>query len=224
MLHSALLQAVYKITDTVPGPEDIFGSRSAIDLRNGWMPPPYNEKRQYVNSAIVIQRIEVPCLLFSQENGFWEASKYIAKLWEAVRERKGMVATIESEAAAFLGAIKQQSDANKRASMASTDQQLDVLTGAVEDRLSTSDALVDAARISNFDTLSKLREDQQVRIAKNQALFDVTKNVAQFAGTQAAGNIGSGSGSPFRRRVSAYENDQAGHYDTGFFGLRKKRK
>ena len=108
MLHSALLQAVYKITDTVPGPEDIFGSRSAIDLRNGWMPPPYNEKRQYVNSAIVIQRIEVPCLLFSQENGFWEASKYIAKLWEAVRERKGMVATIESEAAAFLGAIKQQ--------------------------------------------------------------------------------------------------------------------
>ncbi|KAG4417975.1 hypothetical protein IFR04_008869 [Cadophora malorum] len=111
MLHSALLQAVYKITDTVPGPEDIFGSRSAIDLRNGWMPPPYNEKRQYVNSAIVIQRIEVPCLLFSQENGFWEASKYIAKLWEAVRERKGMVATIESEAAAFLGAIKQQSSA-----------------------------------------------------------------------------------------------------------------
>lgn len=108
MLHAALLQAVFKTTDTVPGPNDIFGSRSAIDLRNGWMPPPYNEKRQYVNSAIVIQPIEVPCLLFAQENGYWEAAKYIAKLWEVARERKGMVAAIESEAAAFLEAKKQQ--------------------------------------------------------------------------------------------------------------------
>ncbi|PVH72222.1 hypothetical protein DL98DRAFT_611570 [Cadophora sp. DSE1049] len=108
MLHAALLQAVYKITDTIPGPDDIFGSRSAIDLRNGWMPLPYGEKRQYVNSAIVIQPIEVPCHLFSQRNGFWEAAEFIAKLWNGARKRKGMVATIELEAAAFLEAKKKQ--------------------------------------------------------------------------------------------------------------------
>ena len=77
-----------------------------MDLRNGWMPPPYNEKGQYVNSAVVIQPIEVPCHLFNDRNSFWEAARYIAKIWDVARKRKGMVATIESEAGAFLKAKK----------------------------------------------------------------------------------------------------------------------
>jgi hypothetical protein len=121
-----------------------------------------------------------------------------------------------------LGAIRQQSEANRLASMAGANQQLNVLTGAVENRMTAADALTTAARIGNEKTRSDARNKQLVRIHKNQALASVAKNAATFAATQGAGNIGSGSGSPFSRRVSGYENEKAGYYNTGFFGLRKK--
>ncbi|KAH7333439.1 hypothetical protein BKA65DRAFT_564743 [Rhexocercosporidium sp. MPI-PUGE-AT-0058] len=102
ILHAALLQAVHETTDTVTGPEDFYKSRSAMDLRNGWMPPPFNEKRHYVNCAVVMHPIEVPCKLFSRRNSFWDAVTYTANLWEVAKKQKGMVATIEAEAGAFI--------------------------------------------------------------------------------------------------------------------------
>ncbi|KAK0111284.1 hypothetical protein ONS95_001655 [Cadophora gregata] len=108
ILHAALFQAIHENIDSVPGPEDSFQSSSAMDLRNDWMPPPYNEKRYYVNGAVVIQPIAVPCRMFSQRNDFWKAAAYIASIWEVAKKRKGMLATIEAEAAMFLGSRQKQ--------------------------------------------------------------------------------------------------------------------
>lgn len=108
ILHAALLQAVHVTTDSIPGPDDFYRSRSALDLRNGWMQPPYSEKRQYVNSAFVIHPIEIPCNLYNQENGFWKAATYISNLWSIVKKKKGMVATMEAEAAAVVESREKQ--------------------------------------------------------------------------------------------------------------------
>ncbi|KAG4438589.1 hypothetical protein IFR05_005913 [Cadophora sp. M221] len=111
ILHAALFQAVHETTDTVPGPEDFFKSRSAMDLRNGWMPPPHNEKRYYVNSAFAIHPIEVPCNIFGQRDDLWEAATYIANLWKVAKNQKGVVAAMEAGTAAFIESRSKQNSA-----------------------------------------------------------------------------------------------------------------
>ncbi len=102
VLHAALLQAVHETTDDSPGTDDLYKSGSALDLRNGWMLSPYCERKQYVNSAIAIHPIEVPCGFFGRAEGFWEAAAYIRDLWEGIKRKKEMVTTMESDAAAFV--------------------------------------------------------------------------------------------------------------------------
>lgn len=102
VLHAALLQAVHETTDDAPGADDLYKSGSALDLRNGWLLSPYCERKQYVNSAIAIHPIEVPCSIFDRENGYWEAAAYISDLWEIIKKKKAMVKTMESDSAAFV--------------------------------------------------------------------------------------------------------------------------
>ena len=120
-----------------------------------------------------------------------------------------------------LGAIGQQLSANVDASLAGTEEQLNVLGTATGQRMFAGDALANAARLKTSEGLSKASAKQQVRLARNQALVSFGQNVAGMA----AGNLGSGSGSVFKKQVGGFNDaGQAGNYNTGFFGLRKDPK
>ena len=117
-----------------------------------------------------------------------------------------------------LGAVQQQLGANVDASLAGTESQLNVLGTATGQRMLAGAALANAARLKTSEGLAAARAKQQVRMARNQALVGFGMNMA----TMGATNLGSGSGSPFQRQVSGYQDGVAGSYNTGFFGLRKK--
>lgn len=105
VLHAALLKAVYDSVDITPSFEDVFKSGSALDLRNGYMISPYDERKRYVNSAVAIQPIEVPCNLFQTEDeldGFWKAATFIGNQWEVIKKKKNMAKTVEGDAKAFI--------------------------------------------------------------------------------------------------------------------------
>jgi len=117
-----------------------------------------------------------------------------------------------------LGAIEQQNLANTAASNAAAENQLNVLGTATGQRMTAGDALANAARLRQSEGLAKAAAKQQVRLARNQAMFNIGKNLA----TMAAGNIGS-SGSAFTRNVAQANQDGVmGTQGYGFFGLRKK--
>ncbi len=104
VMHAALLVAVYQSMDVIPGPEDIFRSGSVLDLRNGWMAPPYSNRKEYVNIATSSLPILVPCALFSKPNSFWEIAGFIATIWAVVSNMKGIAKTMEAGAKAVVEA------------------------------------------------------------------------------------------------------------------------
>jgi hypothetical protein len=105
VLHAALLQTVHELSDSAPSSDDLYKSGSALDLRNGWMISPYCERKAYVNSAVAIHPIEVPCKMFKtrvEKDSFWEAAAFIGSLWDTIRQTKGMAKTVETDAGAFI--------------------------------------------------------------------------------------------------------------------------
>ena len=118
-----------------------------------------------------------------------------------------------------LGAVQQQLGANVDASLAGAESQLNVLGTATGQRMLAGDALANAARLKTSEGLAAARAKQQVRMARNQALVSLGMNTA----TMAAGNMGSGSGSIFKRLVQGFEGGVPGSYNTGFFGLRRTK-
>ena len=118
-----------------------------------------------------------------------------------------------------LGAIGNQLAANTDALNASTESQLNVLGTASGQRMTAGDALANAARLKQSENLSKAQAKQTVRLARNAALFNMGKNLVSMG----MGNMASGSGSPFKRQISGFNDQgQAGTYNTGFFGLKKR--
>jgi hypothetical protein len=103
VLHASLLKAVYDFADTKPAMDDLYKSGSAMDLRNGYLYPEYCEKRKYVNSAVAIQPIEVPCSLFMAEGKeFWKAAEYIRDEWAVIQKKSGIAKTTERDAKGFI--------------------------------------------------------------------------------------------------------------------------
>lgn len=101
VLHASLLKAIYDSADTKPGSADLYKSGSAMDLRNGYMYPEYCEKKKYVNSAVAIQPIDVPCELFVDEK-FWKAAEYIRDEWAAIQKKRGIAKATERDAKGFV--------------------------------------------------------------------------------------------------------------------------
>lgn len=104
VMHAGLLVAVYQSMDVVPGGEDIFRSGSVLDLRNGWMLPPYSDRKEFVNIATSSLPILVPCALFNRPDPFWEIARFIAKVWAGVSNMKGIAKTMEAGAKAVVEA------------------------------------------------------------------------------------------------------------------------
>ncbi len=102
VLHATLLKSVHETTDSVPNHEDFYKSGSALDLRNGWMISPFDQKKEYVNSAVAIHPIEVPCQLFKEKKDFWKAAAYVADLWREIQAKKQMAKTVENDAGKFI--------------------------------------------------------------------------------------------------------------------------
>jgi hypothetical protein len=121
-----------------------------------------------------------------------------------------------------LGAIQQQLSANVDASNAATENQANVLATASGQRMTAGDALANAARLKMSEGLATAAGKQQVRLARNQALF----NLGKAAVTQGIGNIASGgtfmSGKTAGMGTNKAGLDVMGTYDSGFFGLGRK--
>lgn len=71
-------------------------------MRNGWLRSPFGEKKAYVNSAVAIHPIEVPCHVFDAETGFWDAARRIGGLWDDIKVIRGMADVVERDAGAFI--------------------------------------------------------------------------------------------------------------------------
>jgi hypothetical protein len=106
VLHASLLKAIYDSADVKPAADDIYKSGSAMDLRNGYMYPEYCEKRKYVNSAVAIQPIDVPCSCFIAEkdkaNEFWKVAEYIRDEWTGIQKKRGIAKAAERDAKGFI--------------------------------------------------------------------------------------------------------------------------
>jgi len=66
---------------------------------------PYGERNQYVNSAVAIQPIEIPCHLFKTEgkpDDFWRAASFIGSQWEVIKNKKQVAKAVEADAKAFI--------------------------------------------------------------------------------------------------------------------------
>lgn len=101
VLHASLLKAIYDSSETKPLADDLYKSGSAMDLRNGYMYPEYCEKRKYVNSAVAIQPMDVPCELFF-DGGFWRAAEYVRDEWGAIQRKRGIAKVTERDAKGFI--------------------------------------------------------------------------------------------------------------------------
>ena len=105
-----MLKAVYQMSDIKPSSEDVYTSGSPMDLRNGHLIPEYCDRTRYVNSAVAIQAMKVPCILFQPEekdnqDGFWKAAACISSQWEAVKKKKGLAQAVESDAKRLIESI-----------------------------------------------------------------------------------------------------------------------
>ena len=103
VLHASLLKAIYDSSDSKPADDDLYKSGSAMDLRNGYMYPEYCEKKKYVNSAVAIQPMDVPCSLFMDEKSeFWKAAEYIRDEWAGIQKKRGIAKATERDAKGFI--------------------------------------------------------------------------------------------------------------------------
>lgn len=66
------------------------------------MVSPFDQKKEYVNSAVAIHPIEVPCSLFKEKADFWKVAAYIGELWEEIKGKKQMAKTVEKDAGSFI--------------------------------------------------------------------------------------------------------------------------
>lgn len=109
ILHAAMLKAVYESSDIKPNSEDIYHSGSPMDLRNGHLMSKYCDCTIYVNSAVAIQMMHVPCSLFrteqGNEDGFWKAAACISNQWETIRKKKGLAKKVDSDAKILIEAV-----------------------------------------------------------------------------------------------------------------------
>jgi hypothetical protein len=77
-MENSYLKNALNVTSQVPN--ICAKNGSALNLRNGYMLPEYNENHKYINSAVVIHLIEVPCNLFETDCtdvDFWRAALFI---------------------------------------------------------------------------------------------------------------------------------------------------
>lgn len=81
-----------------------------MDLRNGHMLPEYCDRDKYVNLAVAIQTIKVPCSLFEDgqntKDQFWKAAQCISHQWEVIKAKKGLARTAQSDAKRLIERLK----------------------------------------------------------------------------------------------------------------------
>jgi hypothetical protein len=104
LLQAAMLQAVHNSADPQPGLEDIYKNSAAIDLRTNHLISPFNERNKYINNAVSLQNIEIPCKLF-ESNDFWTLVSHVANQWAIVKSKSGFAKISETDAQNFLGAL-----------------------------------------------------------------------------------------------------------------------
>jgi hypothetical protein len=104
LLQAAMLQAVHNSADPKPSLEEIYKNSAAIDLRTNHLIPPFNERNKYINNAVTLETIEIPCKLF-ESNDFWPLVSHLADQWATIKSKTGFAKVSETDAQNFLGAL-----------------------------------------------------------------------------------------------------------------------
>jgi hypothetical protein len=105
ILKAAMLRAVYNSADVKPNSEDIYRNSAAIDLRTNHLIAPYGEHNKYVNNAVTLDTIQIPCRLF-ESNDFWIVATHLSDQWAIIKSKKGLGKVGEADAQSFIGALK----------------------------------------------------------------------------------------------------------------------
>lgn len=133
----------------------------------------------------------------------------------------GLTRGLGQSADIALGAINQQLSAGAQAANAATGRQVSVLGSALGQGMAAGDALAQASRFAASKGLARAAGKQEVRMAKNQAMFNIGMSVAG----QGFYNLGTG-GSFFKGKAAGMGKDPrtgvqvSGLYeDAGFWGL-----
>lgn len=107
MLHATMLKTIYDLAEVKPGAEDVYQSGAPMDLRNGYLLPEYSVQGKFVNSAVAIQPINVPCSLYGEGDieGLWAAAKCVNDQWAAVRGVKGIGKKVEASTKGIISAF-----------------------------------------------------------------------------------------------------------------------
>jgi hypothetical protein len=130
----------------------------------------------------------------------------------------GVVSGVSDAADRAMGAVSNIARSTTQAAKASQSDQMNSLSQSLGLGSAASSGLASASRQAASRGLAEARAKQQVRMAKNDALFSAAK-----AGlSMGLSNLASGSGSFFKGQTSVInpETGKLGTAPTGFFGIK----
>jgi hypothetical protein len=105
LLQAAMLQAVYNLADPKPSLEEICKNSAAVDLRTNHLISPFNERNKYINNAITLETIDIPCKLF-KSNDFWPLASHLADQWATIKRKTRFAEVSEADAQSLVGTLK----------------------------------------------------------------------------------------------------------------------
>ena len=130
----------------------------------------------------------------------------------------GVVSGVSDAADRAMGAVSNIARSTTQAAKASQSDQMNSLSQSLGLGSAASSGLASASRQAASRGLAEARAKQQVRMAKNDAMFSAAK-----AGlSMGLSNLASGSGSFFKGQTSVInpETGKLGTAPTGFFGIK----
>ena len=130
----------------------------------------------------------------------------------------GVVSGVSDAADRAMGAVSNIAASTTQAAKASQSDQMNSLSQSLGLGSAASSGLASASRQAASRGLAEARAKQQVRMAKNDAMFSAAK-----AGlSMGLSNLASGSGSFFKGQTSVInpETGKLGTAPTGFFGIK----
>lgn len=129
----------------------------------------------------------------------------------------GVVSGVSDAADRAMGAVSNIASSTTQAAKASQGDQMNALSQSLGLGSAASSGLASASRQAASRGLAEAQAQQQVRMARNNAMFQAAK-----AGlSMGMGNLASGSGSFFKGKTTTIgPSGKLGSADTGFFGVK----
>ncbi|KAH8660281.1 hypothetical protein BX600DRAFT_438496 [Xylariales sp. PMI_506] len=114
VVQAALFKAVHEFSGLSQdqGTDASYSCLASLDLRNGRMTSPANERNEYVFCAMAYTSIRIPCNLLDaadSQEGFWKVVTHISAQFAAIAKSKGFAVHSDNDAVAAVNAVESMS-------------------------------------------------------------------------------------------------------------------